>query len=246
MAEVIVVASCLLTACGGSSDSGSTNLPPSARAAALGENLIVRVEIDTNDAAKSGTNCTDLGAERASCARGKLVLENHRRPQPHRRRLDALFAQHPAHPDDRASGLRVKAHHGRSLRAHAARRHLHAGCGRARRSAVRRRILVSALQRSVAARVRRGGRQRDARHPRAQRYRRRNPLRRPHSAGHGQRRGVCRDARASAARPRRSRTPSPRQSAARALPAVLRETAGEGALQVGGIDLSLSVTSRAE
>jgi hexosaminidase len=75
-AFAIAAASCLMAACGNSSDSGSVNLSPTARAAALGENLMVRVEIDTNDAAKTGINCANLGADWASCARGKLILEN--------------------------------------------------------------------------------------------------------------------------------------------------------------------------
>ncbi len=76
LAMTIIASSCLVAACGDSSDSGSANLSPTARAAALGENLMVRVDIDGNDAAKSGTNCADLGADWASCARGKLILEN--------------------------------------------------------------------------------------------------------------------------------------------------------------------------
>ncbi|BBP96214.1 chitobiase [Burkholderia sp. SFA1] len=76
LSSVAVAVSCLLTACGGSSDPDSANLSPIARAAVLGDNLMVRVAIDTNDAAKSGTNCAGLGADWASCARGKLILEN--------------------------------------------------------------------------------------------------------------------------------------------------------------------------
>ncbi|WP_244158662.1 family 20 glycosylhydrolase [Caballeronia fortuita] len=76
LAMTVVAASCFVAACGGGSDASSANLSPTARAAALGKNLMVRVEIDTNDAAKSGTNCADLGADWASCARGQLILEN--------------------------------------------------------------------------------------------------------------------------------------------------------------------------
>ncbi|KXU86651.1 beta-N-acetylhexosaminidase [Caballeronia megalochromosomata] len=76
LAAMLIATACLMTACGDNSDSGPTNLSPTARAAALAENLMVRVEIDANDATKSGTNCADLGADWASCARGKLILEN--------------------------------------------------------------------------------------------------------------------------------------------------------------------------
>jgi hexosaminidase len=76
LAAMLMATACLMTACGDNSDSGPTNLSPTARAAALAENLMVRVEIDANDATKSGTNCADLGADWASCARGKLILEN--------------------------------------------------------------------------------------------------------------------------------------------------------------------------
>ncbi len=74
---VIAVASCLMVACsGGSSDSSAFNLLPTARIASLGNNLMVRVAVDTDDAAKSGTNCADLGSDWASCARGRLILQN--------------------------------------------------------------------------------------------------------------------------------------------------------------------------
>nr|WP_306806003.1 family 20 glycosylhydrolase [Caballeronia sp. BR00000012568055] len=70
------VAACAIAACSGSSDSNSGNLSPTARVAALGGNLMVRVSVDANDAGKSGTDCASLGADSASCARGRLVLEN--------------------------------------------------------------------------------------------------------------------------------------------------------------------------
>jgi hexosaminidase len=73
----LAASSCLMAACsGGGSESGAVNLSPTARVAALGGNLMLRVAIDANDAAKSGTNCADLGADWASCARGRLILEN--------------------------------------------------------------------------------------------------------------------------------------------------------------------------
>lgn len=73
----IVVMACLLVSCGGSSsDADADRLAPAARVAAIGDALTVRVAIDVNDAAASGTNCADLGADWASCARGRLILEN--------------------------------------------------------------------------------------------------------------------------------------------------------------------------
>lgn len=76
-AAAIVVTACIVASCGGSSsDADASRLSPAARAAAIGDALTVRVAIDVNDAAATGTNCADLGADWASCARGRLILEN--------------------------------------------------------------------------------------------------------------------------------------------------------------------------
>ncbi len=72
---MFVAASCLIAACSGG-DSNFAGLSPTARVAMLGGNLMVRVAIDANDAAKSGTDCAALGADWASRARGRLILVN--------------------------------------------------------------------------------------------------------------------------------------------------------------------------
>lgn len=47
-----------------------------ALAATLASNLALRVAIDDNEAAKAGVPCADLGADWASCLKGRLILEN--------------------------------------------------------------------------------------------------------------------------------------------------------------------------
>ncbi len=72
-----VLIACALAACSGSgAESAGINLSPTARVAALGNDLKLRVVIDTNNAAASGMPCTGLGADGASCSRGRLILEN--------------------------------------------------------------------------------------------------------------------------------------------------------------------------
>lgn len=44
--------------------------------ALLADNLMLRVSVDNNDAAKAGVPCADLGADAASCATGRLILVN--------------------------------------------------------------------------------------------------------------------------------------------------------------------------
>ncbi|MDP9154717.1 MAG: carbohydate-binding domain-containing protein [Pseudomonadota bacterium] len=47
-----------------------------ALAAVLANDLMLRVSIDTNDAAKSGVPCADFGADSGACATGRLALVN--------------------------------------------------------------------------------------------------------------------------------------------------------------------------
>lgn len=47
-----------------------------ALAALLANDLMLRVSIDNNDAAKAGVPCADLGADAAACATGRFVLVN--------------------------------------------------------------------------------------------------------------------------------------------------------------------------
>ncbi|WP_321965170.1 family 20 glycosylhydrolase [Paraburkholderia sp. J7] len=63
-----------LAACSGSDDSsaGATQ----AQAQRIASSLKLSVAIDTNDATQSGVSCANLGADWASCARGRLILEN--------------------------------------------------------------------------------------------------------------------------------------------------------------------------
>ncbi|WP_299699447.1 carbohydate-binding domain-containing protein, partial [Caballeronia sp.] len=42
----------------------------------LASDLMLRVSIDNNDAAKAGVPCADLGADSGSCATGRLILVN--------------------------------------------------------------------------------------------------------------------------------------------------------------------------
>ncbi|ABA48883.1 hypothetical protein BURPS1710b_0726 [Burkholderia pseudomallei 1710b] len=96
---------------------------------------------------------------------------------PHRRRLEALSAQHPPAAPNRPPRLHAAPSDGRSVRADAAARHGKARAGRAHRAAVRRRILAAPLQRRDPAPVR-GRRRRGARGAALRRYRRRAALRR--------------------------------------------------------------------
>jgi hexosaminidase len=74
---ILIAASCLVAACSGSSgDPSATDMSSTERVASLGNNLMVRVAVDADDAAKSGTDCAALGADSASCARGRLILQN--------------------------------------------------------------------------------------------------------------------------------------------------------------------------
>ncbi|WP_322047184.1 family 20 glycosylhydrolase [Paraburkholderia sp. J67] len=63
-----------LAACSGSDDisTGAAN----AQAGMLATSLKLSVAVDTNDASESGVSCANLGADWASCARGRLILEN--------------------------------------------------------------------------------------------------------------------------------------------------------------------------
>nr|AAN79723.1 chitinase [Chromobacterium violaceum] len=45
-------------------------------AAALGQSLSMRVAVDSNRGAAAGAPCSDLGADWASCLKGRLILEN--------------------------------------------------------------------------------------------------------------------------------------------------------------------------
>jgi hexosaminidase len=47
-----------------------------ALAALLANDLMLRVSVDNNDAAKAGVPCADLGADSASCVTGRLILVN--------------------------------------------------------------------------------------------------------------------------------------------------------------------------
>jgi hexosaminidase len=52
------------------------NPADSALTALLADNLMLRVAVDNNDAAKAGVPCADLGADSASCVTGRLILVN--------------------------------------------------------------------------------------------------------------------------------------------------------------------------
>ncbi|WP_321791114.1 family 20 glycosylhydrolase [Caballeronia sp. J97] len=236
----IVATSCLVTACGDSSDSGSANLSPTARAAALGANLMVRVEIDTNDAAKSGTNCADLGADWASCARGKLILEN-----TGSRSLAAggwtlyvhsirriLMVEHPAFAWKHITGDLY------ALTPRAGAFTLGAGeridvpfVGEywyQRYSDLLPRAYVVADGNATPAILEHNDTDDETR------YVDRIPPSADNAAAFSATPAQVQRARAEAA------LPSAQQTAARALPAVLRSARGEGAAQIGGIDLALS------
>ncbi|CAG9239928.1 N,N'-diacetylchitobiase [Paraburkholderia tropica] len=73
MACCAMLAVLALGACGSSLDSSKS---PGAQAAKLGDSLKLSVAIDTNDASQAGVSCANLGADWASCARGRLILEN--------------------------------------------------------------------------------------------------------------------------------------------------------------------------
>ncbi|WP_198140404.1 carbohydate-binding domain-containing protein, partial [Burkholderia oklahomensis] len=54
---------------------------PAELAAMLANGLAVRVSVDNNHAASAGVPCADLGADWASCATGRLILQNRGHPQ---------------------------------------------------------------------------------------------------------------------------------------------------------------------
>lgn len=72
----IVVTSWFLTACHGGNDLQINNAQAHALAQSLGSSLKLSVAIDANNAAANGVPCASLGADWASCARGRLILEN--------------------------------------------------------------------------------------------------------------------------------------------------------------------------
>ncbi|VEB41656.1 Chitobiase precursor [Chromobacterium violaceum] len=45
-------------------------------AAALGQSLSLKIAVDSNKGAAAGAPCADLGADWASCLKGRLILEN--------------------------------------------------------------------------------------------------------------------------------------------------------------------------
>ncbi|SAL61764.1 beta-N-acetylhexosaminidase [Caballeronia peredens] len=241
-----IVASVLLASCSGGSGSGSVDLTPSARAAALGENLLVRVEIDTNDAAASGTNCADFGADWASCARGKLILEN-----TGGRSLAAggwtlyvhsirriLMVEHPAFAWKHITGdLYALTPTAGAFTLGAGERVEVPFVGEywyQRYSDLLPRAYVVADGSETPAILRHNDTDDETR------YVDRIPSIKDDVAAFAATPAQAQRARAEAA------LPSAQQTAARALPAVLRETAGEGAAQVGGIDLSLAGLSASQ
>jgi hexosaminidase len=234
------IASCVLTACGDSSDSNPANLSPTARAAALGENLMVRVEIDTNDAAKSGTHCADLGADWASCARGKLILEN-----TGGRALAAggwtlyvhsirriLMVEHPAFAWKHITGdLYALTPRAGAFTLGSGERVEVPFVGEywyQRNSDLLPRAYVVADGNATPAILKHNDTDDETR------YVDRLPPGADDAAAFAATPAQVQRARAEAA------LPSAQQVAARALPSVLRSTAGEGAAPVGGVDLSLS------
>ncbi len=240
LAMTIIASSCLVAACGDSSDSGSANLSPTARAAALGENLMVRVDIDGNDAAKSGTNCADLGADWASCARGKLILEN-----TGSRSLAAggwtlyvysirriLMVEHPAFAWKHVTGdLYALTPRAGAFTLGAGERIEVPFVGEywyQRYSDLLPRAYVVADGNAAPAILKHNDTDDETR------YVDRIPPIADDAAAFAATPAQVQRARAEAA------LPSAQQTAARAVPAVLRSTAGEGAAQVGGIDLSAS------
>ncbi|WP_408734308.1 family 20 glycosylhydrolase [Paraburkholderia bannensis] len=68
----VLAAVLALTGCGSSVDTTAA----SAQAGTLADSLKLSVAIDTNDASQMGVSCANLGADWASCARGRLILEN--------------------------------------------------------------------------------------------------------------------------------------------------------------------------
>ncbi|BAN23128.1 family 20 glycosylhydrolase [Caballeronia insecticola] len=240
-----VAASLLLTSCGGS-NSGSANLTPSARAAALGENLQMRVEIDTNDAATSGTNCADLGADWASCARGKLILEN-----TGGRSLAAggwtlyvhsirriLAVEHPAFAWKHITGdLYALTPAAGAFTLGAGERIEVPFVGEywyQRYSDLLPRAYVVADGSETPAILKHNDTDDETR------YVDRIPPIKDDATTLAATPAQVQRARAEAA------LPTAQQTAARAVPAVLRETAGEGAVQIGGIDLSLAGLSASQ
>ncbi|WP_232477659.1 family 20 glycosylhydrolase [Caballeronia calidae] len=232
--------SCFLTACGDSSSSGSDNLSPTARAAALGENLMVRVDIDANDAAKSGTNCADLGADWASCARGKLILEN-----TGGRSIAAggwtlyvhsirriLMVEHPAFAWKHVTGdLYALTPSAGAFTLGAGERIEVPFVGEywyQRYSDLLPRAYVVADGNATPAILKHNDTDDETR------YVDRIPPSADDAAAFAATPAQVQRARAEAA------LPSAQQTAARALPAALRSAPGEGAAQVGGIDLSVS------
>jgi len=241
LSAALIATACLMTAaCGDSSDSSATNLSPTARAAALGENLKVRVEIDANDAAKSGTNCADLGADWASCARGKLILEN-----TGGRSLASggwtlyvhsirriLMVEHPGFAWKHITGdLYALTPRAGAFTLGAGERIEVPFVGEywyQRYSDLLPRAYVVADGNATPAILKHNDTDDETQ------YVDRIPPSADDAAGLAATPAQVQRARAEAA------PPSAQQSAARAVPSVLRETAGEGAAQVGGIDLSVS------
>ncbi|WP_061169890.1 family 20 glycosylhydrolase [Caballeronia hypogeia] len=243
---LVIAAASLLSGCGDSSDSGLASLTPTARAAALGESLMVRVEIDNNDAAQSGTDCASLGADWASCARGKLVLQN-----TGGRNLVAggwtlyvhsirriLMVEHPDFAWKHITGDLY------ALTPRAGAFTLVAGARievpfvgeywYQRYSDLLPRAYVVVDGNATPAILAHNDTDDETR------YVDRIPPVADDAAAFAATPAQVQRAKAEAA------LPSTQQSAARALPAVLRATAGEGATQVGGIDLSLAGLSSSQ
>lgn len=241
-----VATSLSMTACGDGSDAGSAILSPTARAAMLGENLMVRVMTDTNDAAKSGTNCAELGADWASCARGKLILEN-----AGGRSLVAggwtlyvhsirriLMIEHPAFAWKHITGdLYALTPRADAFTLGAGERVEVPFVGEywyQRYSDLLPRAYVVADGSATPAILAHNDTDDETR------YVDHIPPVKDDAAAFAATPAQAQRARAEAA------LPTAQQVAARALPAVLRETAGEGAVQVGGIDLSLAGLSASQ
>ncbi|KND59025.1 Beta-hexosaminidase [Candidatus Paraburkholderia schumanniana] len=244
-----VATSALMRACGDGSDAGSAILSPTARAAMLGENLMVRVMTDTNEAAKSGTNCADLGADWASCARGKLILEN-----AGGRSLVAggwtlyvhsirriLMIEHPAFAWKHITGdLYALTPHAGAFTLGAGERVEVPFVGEywyQRYSDLLPRAYVVADGSATPAILAHNDTDDETR------YVDRIPPVKDDAAAFAATPAQVHRASAEAALPTAQQVAA---VAARALPAVLRETAGEGAVQVGGIDLSLAGLSASQ
>ncbi|MFD1561183.1 family 20 glycosylhydrolase [Paraburkholderia silviterrae] len=73
----IAAASCILAACHGDNDTPQVdNTSAHALTQTVSQNLKLSIAIDANKAAANGVACASLGADWASCARGRLILEN--------------------------------------------------------------------------------------------------------------------------------------------------------------------------